>query len=180
MPSKNIYTYKCSWHIKKSKVCSGPVGPVIVIYSTGLTPEQSDPCTMCPHNMRLYGGWQILYLCHRDCASEHNKVPLNSPQDPLGLSYWEVPGYCCSHSDSNHGFWPWGTPVSCIIGRSHGSHICMHINFYPSNTLIQKHDIYIKKRHKNYICQKKKKLYRWRLTHLPSLLAGRHGYLWIS
>jgi hypothetical protein len=46
------------------------------------------------------------------------------------------------------------------------------------NSVIQKHDIYIKKDIK--ITYATKKLDRWRLTHLPSLLTRRHWYCWIS
>jgi hypothetical protein len=104
--------------------------------------------------MRLHGWRQVLYLCHRDCASERSEVPLNSSKDPLGLSGWKVPCYCCSPSGGSRGLWPWTTPVPCIVGRSHGSHICIQ-QTYPSNTLAYKKMIYITKRHKNYICKQK-------------------------
>jgi hypothetical protein len=52
-------------------------------------------------------------------------------------------------------------------------------NVYPSNTLeYKKIDIYNKNDIK--ITYTTKKLQRWRLTHLPSLLTRRHGYLKIS
>jgi hypothetical protein len=128
--------------------------------------------------MRLHGWQQVLYLCHQDYASERSEVSLNSSKDPLSLSDWKVPCYCCSPNGGSHGLWSWTTPVPCIVGRSDGSHICIQ-QMYSSNTLAYKKMIYITKRHKNYIC-KQKKLQRWRLTHLPSLLTRRHGYLWIS
>jgi hypothetical protein len=88
-------------------------------------PKQLDPCLRCPHYMRLHGWQQVLYLFHRDYASECSEVPLNSSKDPLSLPGWEVPYYCCSPGDSSCGFWPWMTPILCIISRSHGSHIYM-------------------------------------------------------
>jgi hypothetical protein len=91
-----------------------------------------------------------------------------------------VPCYCCSPGGGSCGLWPWAAPVPCKIGRPHGSHICTQHNVHPSKTLLSKNMIYISKRHKNYICKQKKKLYRWRLTHLPSLLTRRHWYRWIS
>ena len=60
-------------------------------------------------------------------------------------------------------------PTSAKQQEVHPSKLC-----YPK----KKHDIYLK-RHKNYIC-KQKKQYRWRLTHLPSLLTRRHWHSWIS
>ena len=105
--------------------------------------------------MRLHGWWQVLYLCHWDCVSEHNKVPLNSLKDPLSLSCWEVPCYCCSSSGGSCDFWSWATPVSCIIGRSHGSHIYMQQMVTRQILWHTKKMIYIIKRHKNYICKQK-------------------------
>jgi hypothetical protein len=129
--------------------------------------------------MRLHGWWQVLYLCHRDCASERSEVTLNSSRDPLSLSSWKVPCYCRSPRGDNHGLWPWTMPVLCIVGRSHRSHICIQ-QTYPSNNLAYRKMIYITKRHQNYICKQTKKLQRMGLIHLPSLLTKRHGYLWIS
>jgi hypothetical protein len=40
--------------------------------------------------------------------------------------------------------------------------------------------IYISEKKDIKITYENKKLHRWRLTHLPSLLTRRHGYLWIS
>jgi hypothetical protein len=128
--------------------------------------------------MSLHGWWQVLYLCHQDYVSEHSEVLLNLSKDPLSLSGWKVPCYYCSPSGGSHGLWPWMTPIPCIVGRSHGSHICIQYTFTHQLLWHTKKMIYITKRHKNYIC-KQKKLQRWRLTHLPSLLTRRHGYLWI-
>jgi hypothetical protein len=105
--------------------------------------------------MSLHGGWQVLYLYHRNGVGELSKVSLNPPKSPLNLSCWRVPGYCCSPSSGSCGLWPWTAPVLCKAGRPHRSHICMQHNGHPSETLLsQKHDIYIK-RHKNYICKQK-------------------------
>jgi hypothetical protein len=121
--------------------------------------------------MSLHRGQQVLYLCHGNCASERSKVPLNPPKNPLGLLCWEVPCYCCSSGGGSCGLWPWAAPVPCKIGRPHGSHICKQHKVHPSETLLsKKHDIYANK----------KKQYRWRLTHLPSLLTRRHWHRWIS
>jgi hypothetical protein len=79
--------------------------------------------------MRLHGWRQVLYLYHQDCASERSEVLLYSSKDPLGLPNWEVPCYCCSSNGDSCGFWPWMTLISCIIGRLHGSHICMQQKF---------------------------------------------------
>lgn len=122
MPSKNIYMSVIAAH-KSLQVCSGPVSPVIIIHSSTQTPKQSDPCPRYPHNMSLQGGRQVLYLCHGNYASELSEVPLNPPKSPLSLSCWEVPCYCCSPGSGSCGLWPWATPIPCIIGRSHGSHI---------------------------------------------------------
>jgi hypothetical protein len=130
--------------------------------------------------MRLHGWHQVLYLCHRDCASECSKVPLNSSKYPLSLPGWEVPCYCWSPGSGSYGFWPRTTPVPCIIGRSHRSHICMQQTYIRQILWhIKKNDIYNKNDIK-ITYTKKKKLQRWRLTHLPSLLTRRHGYLRIS
>jgi hypothetical protein len=131
MPSKNIYMSMLVAH-KILLVCSRPVGPVILINSLTQTSKQSDPCPRYPHNMSLQRGRQVLYLFHGNCASERSKVPLNLPKNPLSLSYWEVPCYCYSPGGSSYGLWPWAVPVPCIIGRSHGSHICTQHNVHPS------------------------------------------------
>jgi hypothetical protein len=124
MPSKNIYISVLVAQ-KSLKVCSGPMGPVILKCCLTQMPKQSDPCLRYPHNMSLQGGRKVLYLCHGNCASEHSKFPLNSPKNPLNLSCWEVPCHCYSPDDGSCGLWPWVTLVPCIIDRSHGSHICM-------------------------------------------------------
>jgi hypothetical protein len=103
----------------------------------------------------LQRGRKVLYLCHGNCASERSEVPLNPPKNPLGLPCWEVPCHCCSPDGGSYGLWPWAAPVPCIIGRSHGSHICTQYNIHPSKTLLYKNMIYISKRHKNYICKQK-------------------------
>jgi hypothetical protein len=128
--------------------------------------------------MSLHRGQQVLYLCHGNCASERSEVLLNPPKNPLDLPYWEVPCYCCSPGGGSCGLWPWAAPVPCKIGRSHGSHICTQHNVHPSKTLLSKKTIYIYQTKKLHI--QTKKLYRRRLTHLPSLLTRRHWYRWIS
>jgi hypothetical protein len=130
--------------------------------------------------MRLHGWCQVLYLCHWDCASEWSEVLLNSSKDPLSLPGWEVPCYYWSPDGNNCNFWPRTMLVPCIISRSHGSHICMQ-QTYTRQILwhIKKNDIYNKNDIK-ITYTNKKKLQRWRLTHLPSLLTRRHGYLRIS
>ena len=128
--------------------------------------------------MRLHGWRQVLYLCHRDCASECSEVPLNSSKDPLSLPDWEVPYYYWSPGGSC-GFWPRTMPILCIIDRSHGSHICMQQTYTRQILWHTKNDIYNKNDIKITYANKKK-LQRWRLTHLPSLLTRRHGYLKIS
>jgi hypothetical protein len=128
MPSKNRYISILVAH-KSPKVCSGPMGPVILKYSLTQTPKQLDPCPRYPHNMSLQGGRQVLYLCHGNCVSERSKFPLNLPQDSLSLSCWEVPRYCFSSNGGSCGFWLWVAPVLCIVGRSHGSHIFMQRTF---------------------------------------------------
>jgi hypothetical protein len=140
---------------KSLQVCSGPVSPVIIMHSSSQTPKQSDPCPRYPHHMSLHGGWQVLYLYHGNCASKISKVSLNPPKSPLGLSFWEVPCYCCSPGGGSCGLWLWAAPVPCKIGRSHGSHICMQHKVHPSKNLLYKNMIYISKRHKNYICKQK-------------------------
>jgi hypothetical protein len=75
--------------------------------------------------MRLHGWRQVLNLCHRDCASECSKVPLNSSKYPLSLPGWEFSCYCWSPGSGGCGPWPRMMPVPCIIDRSHWSHICM-------------------------------------------------------
>jgi hypothetical protein len=140
---QKIYTIRCSWHIKILQGCSGPMGPVILMYSLTQMPKQSDPCLRYPHHMILHGGWKVLYLCHGNYASELSEVPLNPPKGPLDLSCWEVPCYCYSPGGSSCGLWTWAAPVPCIIGRSHGSHICTQHNDHPSKTLLYKNMIYI-------------------------------------
>jgi hypothetical protein len=119
-------------------------------------PKQSDPHLRCPHYMRLHGWQKVLYLCHQDCASECSEVPLNSSKDPLSLPGWEVPYYCYSLGGGSYDFWPRKMLIPCIIGRSHGSHICMQqtyarqIRWHTKNDIYNKNDI-----KKNYICKKK-------------------------
>jgi hypothetical protein len=156
MPSKNIYILVLVAH-KILQVCLGPMGPVILKYSLTQTPKQLDPCLRYPHNVSLHGGWQVLYLCHGNCASEFSEVPLNLPNSPLGLSCWEVPCYSFPPGGGSCGLWSWAVPVPCIIGRLHGSHICTQHNVHPSKTLLYRNMIYISKRHKNYICKQKNK-----------------------
>jgi hypothetical protein len=137
MPSKNIYILVLVAH-KSLQVCSGPMGPVILKYGLTQMPKKLDPCPRYPHNVSLQGGWQVLYLYHGNCASERSEVSLNPPQNPLGLSCWEVPFHRCSPGDWSCGLGPWATPVSCIIGKSHESHIFTQYNVHPSKTLLYK------------------------------------------
>jgi hypothetical protein len=129
--------------------------------------------------MRLHGWRQVLYLCHRDCASECSEVPLNSSKDPLSLPGWEVPCYCWSPRRQLRLL---AEDDACSVHNRQVARVPhLHAtNVYPSNTLAyKKNDIYNKNDIK-ITYTKKKKLQRWRLTHLPSLLTRRHGYLRIS
>jgi hypothetical protein len=123
MPSKNIYILVLVAH-KSLQVCSGPMGPVILKYSLTQMPKQSDPCPRYPHNMSLQGGRKSSISA---MGSECSEVPLNPPKNPLGL-------------------WPWA--VACSVHNRQVARVPhLHaIQCSPiKNSVIQKHDIYIKK-----------------------------------
>ena len=145
------------------------MGPVVIINDVFQTSKKPDPCPWHPHYMRLHRWWKVLNLYHRDCASERSKVPLNSPEDSLGLSCWEVPYYCCSPSGGIRGFRSWVMPISCIVGRSHGSHICMQQMFTCQILWHTKNDIYNKNDIKMTYANKKKQTTK--VETFPSLLA---------
>jgi hypothetical protein len=93
------------------------------------TPKKSDPRPWCPHYMRLHRWWQILNLCHGDCASERGKISLYSSQNPLSLTGWKLSCCCWSPCGGGCGPWPRTSPVPRIIhGRTgptsaHNRHI---------------------------------------------------------
>jgi hypothetical protein len=89
------------------------VGPVVIINDTFQTPKKLDPCPRRPHYMRLYIWWQILNLCHGDCASERGKISLYSSQNPLSLTGWKLS--CCYWSPCGGRCGPW--PRTSLVPR---------------------------------------------------------------
>jgi hypothetical protein len=76
---------------------SRPIGPTIMHYGVGQTPEQLDPCPGYSYYMRLHRWWQILDLCHGHATGEGCQVPLYPPQYSL-TSVDDGPTSACGSS----------------------------------------------------------------------------------
>jgi hypothetical protein len=93
---------------------------------------------------------------------------------------WEFSCYYWSPGRSDCGPWPRMMHVPCIIDRSHWSHICMQQTYIRQILWHIKKMMIYNKNDIKITYTTKKKLQRWRLTHLPSLLTRRYWYLWVS